>query len=64
LAADVAVNNAGTEGQVGPITDQTAESYAATFDTNVLGVILSMKHEVRGRGLRLCRQQARYRRHH
>src|SRR5260370_22712685 len=24
---DVAVNNAGTEGQVGPITDQTAESY-------------------------------------
>ncbi len=45
---DVAVNNAGTEGKVGPITDQTAESYAATFDTNVLGVILSMKHEVRG----------------
>jgi NAD(P)-dependent dehydrogenase (short-subunit alcohol dehydrogenase family) len=44
---DVAVNNAGTEGQVGPITDQSAESYAATFDTNVLGVILSMKHEVR-----------------
>src|SRR3984893_10897809 len=43
---DVAVNNAGSEGQVGPITDQTAESYAATFDTNVLGVILSMKHEV------------------
>jgi NAD(P)-dependent dehydrogenase (short-subunit alcohol dehydrogenase family) len=44
---DVAVNNAGTEGQPGPITDQTAESYAATFDTNVLGVLLSMKHEVR-----------------
>jgi NAD(P)-dependent dehydrogenase (short-subunit alcohol dehydrogenase family) len=44
---DVAVNNAGTEGQGGPITDQTAESYAATFDTNVLGVLLSMKHEVR-----------------
>ena len=44
---DVAVNNAATEGAVGPITDQTAESYAATFDTNVLGVILSMKHEVR-----------------
>src|SRR5918999_4142843 len=44
---DVAVNNAGTEGQVGPITDQTAESYAAMFDTNVLGVLLSMKHEVR-----------------
>jgi len=44
---DVAVNNAGTEGQVGPITDQTADTYAATFDTNVLGVILSMKHQVR-----------------
>src|SRR6266853_1225992 len=45
---DVAVNNAGTEGQVGPITDQTAESYAATFDTHVLGVILSSKHAVEG----------------
>jgi NAD(P)-dependent dehydrogenase (short-subunit alcohol dehydrogenase family) len=44
---DVAVNNAATEGNVGPITDQTAESFAATFDTNVLGVVLSMKHEVR-----------------
>ncbi|MDQ1567907.1 MAG: hypothetical protein QOF96_2787, partial [Actinomycetota bacterium] len=44
---DVAVNNAGTEGRVGPILDQTAETYAETFDTNVLGVILSMKHEVR-----------------
>src|SRR6201989_2184182 len=44
---DVAVNNAGTEGRVGPITDQTAESYAATFDKNVLGVILSLKHETR-----------------
>ena len=44
---DVAVNNAGTEGKGGRITEQTAESYAATFDTNVLGVVLSMKHEVR-----------------
>ena len=44
---DVAVNNAGTEGAPGPITDQSAESYTATFDTNVLGVILSMKHQVR-----------------
>ncbi len=42
---DVAVNNAGTEGKPGPVTEQTAESYAATFDTNVLGVLLSMKHE-------------------
>ena len=44
---DIAVNAAGTEGKPGPATDQTAESYAATFDTNVLGTILSMKHELR-----------------
>lgn len=44
---DVAVNNAGTEGTPGPVTEQSAESYAATFDTNVLGVLLSMKHQLR-----------------
>ena len=44
---DIAVNNAGTEGKPGPVTDQTADSYAATFDTNVLGTLLSMKHELR-----------------
>ncbi len=44
---DVAVNNAGTEGQPGPVVNQTAESYAATFDTNVLGTLLSLKHELR-----------------
>ena len=44
---DIAVNNAGTEGQFGPIVDQTPESYAAMFDTNVLGVLLSLKHELR-----------------
>ena len=44
---DAAINNAGTEGKPGPITEQTAESYAATFDTNVLGTLLSMKHELR-----------------
>src|SRR6202140_4428759 len=44
---DVAVNNAGTEGTPGPVTEQTAETYAATFDTNVLGTLLSMKHELR-----------------
>lgn len=44
---DVAVNNAGTEGAPGPITEQSPESYAATFDTNVLGVLLSLKHELR-----------------
>ena len=44
---DVAVNSAGTEGKPGPVTEQTAESYAATFDTNVLGTLISMKHELR-----------------
>jgi NAD(P)-dependent dehydrogenase (short-subunit alcohol dehydrogenase family) len=44
---DAAVNNAGTEGQPGPVTQQTAETYAATFDTNLLGTLLSMKHELR-----------------
>jgi NAD(P)-dependent dehydrogenase (short-subunit alcohol dehydrogenase family) len=44
---DAAVNAAGTEGRPGPITEQTAESYAAIFDTNVLGTLLSMKHELR-----------------
>ena len=44
---DAAVNNAGTEGHRGLVVEQTAESYAATFDTNVLGVLLSLKHELR-----------------
>jgi NAD(P)-dependent dehydrogenase (short-subunit alcohol dehydrogenase family) len=44
---DAAVNAAGTEGRPGPLAEQTAESYAATFDTNVLGTLLSVKHELR-----------------
>jgi NAD(P)-dependent dehydrogenase (short-subunit alcohol dehydrogenase family) len=44
---DSAVNAAGTEGQPGPLIDQSSESYAATFDTNVLGTLLSLKHELR-----------------
>src|SRR5216684_704377 len=44
---DVAVNNAGTEGKPGPVTAQTTQTYAVTFDTNVLGTLLSMKHELR-----------------
>ena len=44
---DVAINNAGVEGTPGPVTEQTPESYAGIFDTNVLGVLLSMKHELR-----------------
>jgi NAD(P)-dependent dehydrogenase (short-subunit alcohol dehydrogenase family) len=44
---DVAVNNAGTEGKPGPVIEQSPESYAAVFDSNVLGTLLSMKHELR-----------------
>ena len=44
---DIAVNNAGVEGKPGPVTEQTPDSYAAMFDTNVLGTLLSLKHELR-----------------
>src|ERR1700688_1489435 len=44
---DVAVNNAGTEGKPGPVTEQSGDTYAATFDTNVFGTLISMKHELR-----------------
>src|ERR1700746_139446 len=44
---DIAVNNAGTEGTAGPVADVTTENYQAIFDTNVLGVLLSMKYEIR-----------------
>lgn len=44
---DIAVNSAGTEGMPGSIVDQTVQSYTATFDANVLGTFLCMKHELR-----------------
>jgi NAD(P)-dependent dehydrogenase (short-subunit alcohol dehydrogenase family) len=44
---DAAVSSAGAEGKPGPVTEQTRESFAATFDTSVLGTSLSMKHELR-----------------
>jgi NAD(P)-dependent dehydrogenase (short-subunit alcohol dehydrogenase family) len=44
---DIAVNNAGTEGQLGPVTDQSAANFEATFGTNVLGTLLSLKYEMR-----------------
>ncbi len=44
---DVAVNNAGVEGETGPIQDATVENFRAVHDTNVLGVFLSMKYELR-----------------
>jgi NAD(P)-dependent dehydrogenase (short-subunit alcohol dehydrogenase family) len=44
---DVAVNSAGTDGEFSPVAELTASKYAGTFDTNVLGTLLSMKHELR-----------------
>jgi NAD(P)-dependent dehydrogenase (short-subunit alcohol dehydrogenase family) len=44
---DIAVNNAGTDGDLTPVAGVTARQYAASFDTNVLGTLLSMKHELR-----------------
>lgn len=44
---DVAVNNAGTEGELGPLVDQSQANYEATFTVNVLGTLLSLKHEMR-----------------
>lgn len=44
---DIAVNSAGIEGTPGPLTGQTVESFRATFDANVLGTFLCLKHELR-----------------
>ena len=44
---DVAINNAGTEGHPGTLSEQTPDGYRAIFDTNVLGTMLSIKHELR-----------------
>jgi NAD(P)-dependent dehydrogenase (short-subunit alcohol dehydrogenase family) len=44
---DIAVNNAGTEGLPGALIEQNADAYRAVFDTNVLGTLLSLKHELR-----------------
>jgi NAD(P)-dependent dehydrogenase (short-subunit alcohol dehydrogenase family) len=44
---DVAVNNAGTEGHRAPVLELTSTHYDHTFGTNVLGTLLSMKHELR-----------------
>lgn len=44
---DIAVNNAGTDGQFAALPDMTEELYTQTFDTNVLGTLLSLKHELR-----------------
>lgn len=45
---DIAFNNAGVEGTPGiPVVEQTEAHYRQVFDINVLGVLLSMKHQVR-----------------
>lgn len=43
---DVAVNSAGSEGAPGALLDQSQDNYVATFETNVLGVILGLKYEL------------------
>ncbi len=42
---DAAFNNAGVE-LFQPLTEATVEGYRKVFDANVLGVLLSLKHEV------------------
>ncbi|KTD68271.1 MULTISPECIES: SDR family NAD(P)-dependent oxidoreductase [Legionella] len=44
---DVAVNNAGTEGVPAPFVEESLENYHATFDTNVLGVFLCIKYQLK-----------------
>jgi NAD(P)-dependent dehydrogenase (short-subunit alcohol dehydrogenase family) len=44
---DIAVNNAGTEGQSAPITEQTVENYENIFASNVLGTLMLVKHEMK-----------------
>ncbi len=44
---DIALNNAGIEGEFGiPTAEQTADHYKQVFEVNVKGVLLSMKHEI------------------
>jgi NAD(P)-dependent dehydrogenase (short-subunit alcohol dehydrogenase family) len=44
---DAAVNNAGLDGKFGPISEVTPEAYKNVFDVNVLGTLVSMKHQMR-----------------
>lgn len=43
---DVAFNNAGTEGELSPVTGFSVANYRQTFDINVLGTLLALKHEI------------------
>jgi NAD(P)-dependent dehydrogenase (short-subunit alcohol dehydrogenase family) len=43
---DVAFNNAGTLGQLGPVPEMTGEDWQATLDTNLTGAFLAAKHQI------------------
>ncbi|MGH7291409.1 MAG: SDR family oxidoreductase [Myxococcota bacterium] len=43
---DLAFNNAGTEGVGRPVTEETEANYDAVFDTNVKGMLFSLKYEI------------------
>jgi NAD(P)-dependent dehydrogenase (short-subunit alcohol dehydrogenase family) len=43
---DVAVNNAGIEGETGPITGQSNANYERIFDVNVRGMFFALKHQL------------------
>lgn len=43
---DIAFNNAGVEGVMGPTHEQTVANFDHVFDINVKGVFLSMKHQI------------------
>ena len=43
---DVAFNNAGVEGQLGPLTEQTEENWDYVHNINLKGLWLSLKYEV------------------
>ena len=45
-ALDVAVNTEAAEVKIIPLIEQTSENYAESFETNVLGLILCMKHQL------------------
>ncbi|MDS0293832.1 glucose 1-dehydrogenase [Halogeometricum luteum] len=43
---DFAHNNAGIEGEGGPVAEQTLENWDRVIDVNLRGVFLGMKHEI------------------
>jgi NAD(P)-dependent dehydrogenase (short-subunit alcohol dehydrogenase family) len=43
---DVAFNNAGTEGSIGPLVDRTNSDFDHVMDTNVRGIFLALKYEI------------------